>query len=46
VSAFVGRGDLIEPGDRNAAVYDESYRTYRDLYRPSLIDGTIVRETV
>jgi xylulokinase len=35
VSAFVGRGDLIEPDARNAAVYDEGYRTYRELYRPS-----------
>ena len=37
VSAFVGQGDLIEPNARNATVYDESYRAYRELYRPSLI---------
>jgi xylulokinase len=36
VSAFVGRGELIEPDARNAAVYDEGYRTYRELYRPGL----------
>ncbi len=35
VSAFVGRGELIEPDARNAVVYNEGYRTYRDLYRPS-----------
>ena len=36
VSALVGRGELIEPDARNAAVYDEGYRTYRKLYRPGL----------
>ena len=34
VSAFVGRGDVIEPNARNAVVYDDGYRTYRELYRP------------
>ena len=41
VSAFVDRGDLIEPDGRNAVVYDDGYRTYRELYRPG---GMVVRE--
>ena len=36
VTAFVGRGDRIEPNCHNARVYDEGYRTYRALYRPEL----------
>ena len=34
VTAFVGRGDRIEPNAANARVYDDGYWSFRELYRP------------
>ena len=33
IGCFVRRGDLIQPDDRNAAVYASGYRRFRETYR-------------
>ena len=37
VTAFISYGNLIEPDTKNAELYDEGYRVYRQTYE-ALVD--------